>query len=268
VNEAYEGLGATFDLYFEEYNRCSIDDQGMPLIGTVHYDQDFGNAGWNGFQMIFGDGDGILTNRFTIAVDIMGHELTHGVIDRTAHLVYMFQPGALNEHIADVFGSMVKQRTLGQQAADADWLIGEGLFTENVNGRALRSMQEPGTAYDDPIIGKDPQPGHMRDFARLPFWDDNGGVHINSGIPNKAFYLAAVSIGGFSWERAGHIWYEALTSPTLTPFARFQQFAQETIMSAIDLYGSNSTEHQAVREAWAEVGITVARRWARRMVAA
>jgi Zn-dependent metalloprotease len=264
VNEAYDGFGSTFDLYIEEYGRCSLDDRGTPLVGTVHYGQGFDNAFFDGRQMVFGDGDEDmpeaerLWNRFTIAIDVIGHELTHGVVDRTAGLVYWFQPGALNEHIADTFGSMVKQKKLGQEAAAADWLIGEGLFTANVNGQALRSMKDPGTAYDDPVIGADEQPGHMDDFVRLPWWNDSGGVHLNSGIPNRAFYLAAVNIGGFSWEGAGHIWYEALISPTVSPYASFQQFAQETITAAIDLFGLNSDEHQAVREAWAEVGITVA----------
>jgi Zn-dependent metalloprotease len=268
VDEAYDGFGATFDLYFDEYERCSLDNRDMPLVGTVHYDDSFDNAFFDGRQMVFGDGDERdedvpeaekLWNRFTSAIDVIGHELTHGVVDRTAGLVYWFQPGALNEHLADVFGSMVKQKQRGQDAAAADWLIGEGLFTANVNGQAIRSMKEPGTAYDDPVLGRDEQPGHMDDFLDLPWWDDNGGVHLNSGIPNKAFFLAATNIGGFSWERAGHIWYQALISPTLSSYASFQQFAQETVTAAIDLFGSNSDEDRAVREAWAGVGVTVAR---------
>jgi Zn-dependent metalloprotease len=271
VDEAYDGFGATFNLLLEEYHRCSLDDKGMPLIGTVHYGQSFDNAFFDGRQMVFGDGDEgepedqRLFNRFTIAIDVIGHELAHGVTDRTAGLVYWFQSGALNESVSDVFGSLVKQRNLGQEAKDADWLIGEGLFTANVQSgtpgqpAVLRSMKAPGTGYDDPVLGKDDQPAHMSDYRRLRWWEDNGGVHINSGIPNRAFYLAAVNIGGFSWEQAGHIWYEALTSPTLSPFARFQQFAQETITAAIDLFGLNSAEHQAVNEAWAEVGVTAAR---------
>jgi Zn-dependent metalloprotease len=265
VDEAYDGLGATFDLFLEEYGRCSIDDRDMSLIGSVHYDLSFDNAFFDGEQMVFGDGDEDdedlpvderIWNRFTIAIDVMGHELTHGVTARTAGLVYWFQPGALNESISDVFGSMVKQKKLGQQAQNADWLIGAGLFTANVHGQALRSMKNPGSAFDDPVLGKDDQPDHMSGFVRT--WSDNGGVHTNSGIPNKAFFLAATNIGGFSWEGAGRIWYEALISPTLSAQANFQQFAQETIMAASDLFGFNSAEHQAVREAWDEVGVTVA----------
>jgi Zn-dependent metalloprotease len=266
ADEAYDGLGATFDLFLEEYGRCSIDGRDMPLIASVHYQRSYDNAFFDGEQMVFGDGDEDdaeipvgerIWNRFTIVVDIMGHELTHGVTDRTAGLVYRDQPGALNESISDVFGSMVKQRSLGQEAQDADWLIGQGLFTANVHGVALRSMKNPGSAYDDPVLGKDDQPDHMSGYVDTP--SDNGGVHTNSGIPNKAFFLAATSIGGFSWEKAGHIWYEALISPTLSPQASFQQFAQETIMAASDLFGPSSAERQAVREAWDEVGVTVAR---------
>src|SRR5690606_15620654 len=110
--------------------------------------------------------------------------------------------------ISDVFGALAKQYRLGQRAGQADWLIGAGLFTDAVQARALRSMAEPGTAYDDPLLGKDPQPGHMRDFVVTQ--EDNGGVHINSGIPNRAFHLAALALDGHAWEPAGRIWYDAL----------------------------------------------------------
>ncbi len=165
VDEAYDGLGATFALFWESYQRNSIDDAGLPLDATVHYDQDYDNAFWDGAQMVFGDGDGELFNRFTIALDVIGHELTHGVTEKEAGLAYFNQSGALNESISDVFGSLVKQKLLGQTADQADWLIGAGLLTSAVNGVALRSMKEPGTAYDDPVLGKDPQPGHMDDLS-------------------------------------------------------------------------------------------------------
>src|SRR5512135_2369608 len=158
VNEAYDGAGATYDLYWEIYQRNSLDGNGLRLDSTVHYEQQYDNAFWDGQQMVYGDGDGQLFNRFTIAVDVIGHELTHGVTQYTSSLNYSNQPGALNESISDIFGSLVKQRLLNQSAAQADWLIGEGLFTPQVKGVALRSMKEPGTAYNDPILGKDPQP--------------------------------------------------------------------------------------------------------------
>jgi Zn-dependent metalloprotease len=253
VDEAYDGLGHTFDLFQKVFGRNSIDDEGLPLSATVHYGQEYNNAFWNGERMVFGDGDGELFNRFTTALDVIGHELAHGVTEDESGLVYMFEPGALNEHLSDVFGSLVKQKVLDQTAEQADWLIGAGLLGPNVNGQGLRSMKEPGTAYDDEVLGKDPQPGHMKDFVQT--WQDNGGVHINSGIPNKAFYLAATSIGGKAWEKAGRIWYETLRDSRLTAETRFVQFANLTTTVAGQLYGKGSTEQNAVTEAWGQVGV-------------
>jgi len=260
VDEAYDGTGMTYDLYHDIFNRNSLDDQGMQLISTVHYLEGYDNAFWDGEQMVFGDGDEDLPeserlfNRFTIAPDIIGHELTHGVTEHSAGLVYWDQPGALNESFSDVFGILVKQRMLNQRADEADWLIGKGLFTENVNGDALRSMKEPGSAYDDAIIGKDPQPGHMKDYINTI--SDNGGVHINSGIPNRAFYLAATAIGGYAWEKAGKIWYLTLKDK-LNERSDFQDAANKTVLVAGELFGSTSDEKKAVKNAWKEIGITV-----------
>jgi Zn-dependent metalloprotease len=189
---------------------------------------------------------------------VIGHELAHGVTEDETGLVYMFQPGALNESISDVFGSLIKQRAAGQTASEADWLIGAGLFTNAVNGRALRSMKAPGTAYDDPIIGKDPQPAHMKDYVNTQ--QDNGGVHINSGIPNRAFYQAAVDLGGFAWEKAGRIWYETLRDSALRNNTGFTRFANLTVSTATRLYGPDSTVPAIVADAWKTVGITTAPR--------
>ena len=191
VDEAFDGLGRTLDFYWSNFERNSIDDEGLPLDATVHYGDRYDNAFWDGRRMVFGDGDGELFNRFTIAVDVIGHELTHGVTEDEAGLIYAYQAGALNKSLSDVFGSLIKQSDPGrlQKADEADWLIGAGLLAPGVQGVALRSMKEPGTAYDDPVLGKDPQPAHMRNFVHTN--RDNGGVHINSGIPNRAFYLAA-----------------------------------------------------------------------------
>jgi hypothetical protein len=253
VNEAYDGLGATFDLYWSIYQRNSIDDAGMNLLGTVHYGQNYDNAFWNGAQMVFGDGDGQYFNRFTIAIDVMGHELTHGVTAHEANLIYQNQPGALNESMSDVFGSLVKQFKLNQTAAQADWLIGAGLFTPKVHGVALRSMKAPGTAYDDSVLGKDPQPADMSHYVNTT--SDNGGVHINSGIPNRAFYLTSIALGGYAWEKAGKIWYATLCDPRLQSTAQFQEFANLTADNASKLFGT--AEMQAVIEAWRQVGIVV-----------
>jgi Zn-dependent metalloprotease len=255
VDEAYEGLGATYSFYWEAYHRNSIDDEGLELDATVHYDVKYNNAFWNGERMVFGDGDGEFFNRFTISLDVIGHELTHGVTEDEAKLVYVYQPGALNESISDVFGSLVKQFKLQQTADQADWLIGAGLFTEKVQGVALRSMKAPGTAFDDRVLGKDPQPGHMKDFVHTS--EDSGGVHINSGIPNHAFYLVATHLGGHAWEKAGRIWYETVRDPRLRTTASFRAFALLTVANADRLYGHGSPESQAVREAWNEVGINV-----------
>ncbi len=156
--------------------------------------------------------------------------------------------------MSDVFGVLVKQYNLGQTADQADWLIGQGLFTSNVNGVALRSMKAPGTAYDDPVLGKDPQPAHMKDYVNT--FEDNGGVHINSGIPNHAFYVIATTIGGNAWEKAGRIWYVTLRDK-LSVTSNFQAAADLTFQTAGELFGAGSSEQQAVQTGWAAVGITV-----------
>jgi Zn-dependent metalloprotease len=254
ADEAYDGAGDTYDFYFTVYERNSVDDRGLRLDSTVHYGEGYDNAFWEGRQMVYGDGDGQIFNRFTISLDVIGHELTHGVTQYEAGLEYSGQSGALNESMSDVFGSLVKQWKLGQTADKADWLIGQGLFTSRVKGVALRSMKSPGTAYDDPVLGKDPQPARMRDYVKTT--SDNGGVHINSGIPNHAFYLAATNIGGHAWEKAGKIWYVALTT-LLRKRSTFQTAANATFHVAGQLYGVGCPEQQAVARAWAAVDITV-----------
>jgi Zn-dependent metalloprotease len=249
---AYDGLGATFELYLKSYQRHSIDGLGLPLDATVHYSRDYSNAFWNGEQMVFGDGDGELFLDFTIPLDVIGHELTHGVTQYTANLDYFGQSGALNESISDVFGSLIKQYALQQTAGQADWLIGAGLLAPRVSGVALRSMKAPGTAYDDDVLGKDPQPATMDQYVNTP--RDNGGVHINSGIPNFAFYLLAESLGGHAWERAGRIWYDTLTGGELSPRADFAEFARLSAAAAQRRYGDGE-EYQAVLKAWSQVGV-------------
>jgi len=253
TDEAYRGLGATYQLFQDAYERDSLDGSGMPLRATVHYGEDYANAFWDGTRMVFGDGDGEYFKRFTVSIDIIGHELAHGVTEHTADLVYSGQSGALNESVSDVFGSLVKQRVGDQTADEADWLIGAGLFTGRINGDALRSMKAPGTAYDDPLLGKDPQPGHMDDYVDTT--EDNGGVHINSGIPNRAFYLAATAIGGNAWKAPGEIWYAVLTGGRLARDADFATFAGLTTAAAAERHGESSPEHTSVAEAWSQVGL-------------
>jgi Zn-dependent metalloprotease len=251
VDEAFDGFGATYDFWDDVFSRDSIDDEFMPLRGVVHFGEDYPNAFWDGRRMVFGDGDGELFLRFTKSLDVIGHELGHGVVEDEAALEYWGQVGALNEHWADVAGIMVKQRKLGQTADQSDWLIGAELRGDEFDGVAIRSMKAPGTAYDDAVLGKDPQPDHWRDYVRT--FDDNGGVHINSGIPNKAFYLLATHFGGNSWSKAGRIWYRALRNRELTPTATFRQFARLTHRAARERFGTD--EARAVREAWADVGV-------------
>jgi len=237
INEAYDGSGVTYDLFKDVYQRNSIDANGMRLDSTVHYRTGYDNAFWDGEQMVYGDGDedqpvsDRLFNRFTIALDVIGHELTHGVTQFEAKLTYSLQPGALNESMSDVFGSLVKQYQLQQTATDADWIIGKGLLTENVNGVGIRSMKAPGTAYDDPVLGKDPQPAHMKDYVNTI--SDNGGVHINSGIPNHAFYITAVELGGYAWEKAGQIWYVTLKNK-LSSGSKFQECGDLTYQRQVN----------------------------------
>lgn len=255
VNEAYDAAGATYDFYLDVLGRNSVDGRGLRLDSSVHYQRRFDNAFWNGFQMVYGDGDGVVFNRFTISTDVIGHELTHGVTQYSANLEYEGQSGALNESMSDVFGSLVKQYQLKQTAGKADWLIGKGLLAKGIRGVALRSMKEPGTAYNDPNLGgRDPQPARMSDYLQTD--EDNGGVHINSGIPNRAFYLVASILGGYAWERAGKIWYAALTKK-LSSTANFQEAADATFEAAGELFGTGKAEQTAVRQAWSTVGIQV-----------
>jgi Zn-dependent metalloprotease len=251
VNQAYDGLGTTFDFYAQLFERNSVDDKGLRLDAFVHYGVDYDNAFWNGNQMVFGDGDGKMFQNFTGCLDVIAHELTHGVTQYEADLEYHDQPGALNESMSDVFGVLVKQWKRKDSADKADWLIGKGILSKGMHGRALRSMKDPGSAYDDPALGgKDPQPGHMKQFIKTK--DDDGGVHLNSGIPNRAFYLAAAAFGGYAWDKAGPIWYRALTT-SLRPRSQFKDAARATIAAARDLFGAAA--EKKVEAAWSEVGV-------------
>lgn len=257
INNAYDGLGIVYDFYYKVFGRNSIDNKGLELIGNVHYQPDdapagYDNAFWDGGQMVFGDGDGEIFDDFTDSLDVLAHELTHGVTQYTAKLEYQDQAGALNESMSDVFACMCEQWWFGQTAEEGDWLLGQGLLSMLRRGPALRSLKAPGTAYrNDSILGTDPQPGHMSGFVKTN--EDNGGVHLNSGIPNRAFYLAATGLGGFSWDKAGQIWYKALSDPTIPTACTFKQFADLTVKQALALYGAGAAA--TVRSAWIGVGV-------------
>ena len=255
VNEAYDYSGIVYDFYDQIFGRNSLDNRGMSLISSVHTGRNYNNAFWNGEQMAYGDGDGRLFLRFTKAIDVVGHELTHGVISNTSNLEYRFQPGALNEHFADVMGALVKQRYLGQTADKADWLNGDALMGPGTKAKSLRTFKAEKAYENDPLLGDDPQPKHMKDFANLTIDQDQGGVHINSGIPNHAFYIVALEIGGNAWEKAGRIWYKTLLN--LNESSEFQEAAEMTYVVAGADYGSGSPEQQAVKKGWDTVGITV-----------
>ncbi|WP_428338705.1 M4 family metallopeptidase [Mycobacterium sp.] len=250
VNAAYDNFGITYKFYWEVFARDSIDAQGMPINGLVHFATDYDNAFWDGQgQMFFGDGDGRLLTDTTKGLDVIGHELTHGVTQHTANLVYSGQSGALNESISDVFGSLVKQFHLNQTAAQADWLVGADIVGPLLEP-ALRSMKAPGTAH-----AHDNQPADMDHYLQTT--SDNGGVHINSGIPNRAFYVIADKLGGPAWKAAGTIWYDTLTNPRLLPNATFASFAAITLNQARIRYGSTSAEADAVSAGWEAVKVPV-----------
>lgn len=244
VNQAYDGLGATYDYYWSTFKRDSIDGQGLPLLGLVHYGRKYPNAFWdNAGHMFFGDGDGKILTDTTAGIDVIGHELTHGVTQHEANLVYSGQSGALNESISDVFGIQVKQMALKQDVSSSNWLIGEDVVGSELKP-ALRSMKEPGkaNAYDD-------QPAKMADYVA------GGDVHTNSGIPNRAFYVVATTLGGNSWEAAGPIWYAALCDPSLAGNATFSDFAKRTLIQAERTYGHSSKEVEAVKAGWDDVEV-------------
>jgi len=255
VNEAYDHSGTTYDFFAKILGRNSLDGEGLKLVSSVHVGDEEGepltNAFWNGEQMAYGDGDGRIFRRFTRSLDVVGHELTHGVESFTSNLVYQGQSGALNEHFADVFGVLVRQWKQNEPASEASWVVGEDILVPAPTRRGIRDMEKPGTAFvSDPYLGTDPQPAHVKDYytGRL----DKGGVHLNSGIPNRAFALAAKAIGGRAWEIAGRIWYDALLQ--LSPVASFLDCARTTLSLA---RRHGETTQKAVRQGWAAVGITV-----------
>jgi Zn-dependent metalloprotease len=260
VNEAYDYSGDTYDFFHEIFGRNSLDDAGMTLISSVHVGEPDGsgryqpmdNAFWDGGQMAYGDGDGRVFGRFTRALDVVAHELTHGVQSFTSNLVYRGQSGAINEHFADVFGILVRQWRAGEAAEKASWLIGQEILVAAPTRRAIRDMEHPGTAYvDDPDLGTDPQPAHMKSL--YTGGADNGGVHINSGIPNRAFVLVAQAVGGKAWEIPGRIWFDAMLQ--LSRQSEFADLARITVQIAGDSRRFGKDAKKAVQSAWKKVGL-------------
>ncbi|MCY1408066.1 Protease PrtS [compost metagenome] len=261
VDEAYDGSGITYDFYEQLFQRNSLDGNGMSLISTVHVKRfdyrtktyvPMDNAYWNGTQMAYGDGAGLWSQRFTRSLEVIGHELTHGVQAFTSNLTYYGQSGALNEHFSDVFGILVRQWHNNEPAASASWLIGADVLIPAPTRRGIRDMEFPGTAFaNDPYLGDDPQPDHMSKFVTGS--GDNGGVHYNSGIPNRAFVLVAKALGGNAWDVAGRIWYETLLQ--LNAHSQFQDCARISVQVAGALYDAHTKK--TVKAAWKKVGINL-----------
>ena len=247
ADAAYDGLGATRQFYRDVLNRDSLDNAGIALQAYVNFGVGFDNAFWDGTELVFGNGSGQIFKDLTGDIDVIGHELTHGVTQYTAGLIYTDQPGALNESFSDIFGCCVEQFASGQDAGDFNWLIGEDVMADRLYGEALRSMAHPGTAYDNAVLGKDPQPDSMAGYVA------GGDPHINSGIPNRAFYLAAIELGTV---QAAKIWYGALQN--LSPNSQFVDAARQCGEIARILARQGTVARhaaQTVRAAFHEVGI-------------
>jgi Zn-dependent metalloprotease len=252
ADAAYDQVGVTRDFLKKELGRNSIDNLGMDLILNVHYGVKYMNAFWDGEEMVFGDGDGTIFVGFAKSLDVVAHELGHGVTQFTADLKYEGQSGALNEHFSDVLGTVITQAHDGETAETADWLIGDEIMGPDLRGEALRSMRAPGTAYDNPLMRTDPQPARMNHYYHGDA--DNRGVHINSGIPNRAFYLVATELG--DTVAAGRLWYRALQR--LTPTADFVTAAEVLVSTARAMTKEGKLRKgaaQIVRAAFSEVGI-------------
>lgn len=258
VNNCYDGFKITYDFYSTVFGRKSLDGKDMPLLGYVHFKPDedavgYNNAYWDGQKnrMVFGDGDHIFFDYLTDSLDVIAHELSHGFVQYSSPLEYYEQAGALNESCADVFGCMVEQWHMRQSADEADWNLGQTLFPVAFTGSALRTLKA-GKAYtSDPVFRTDRQPKHMKNYYTGE--EDGRGVHINSGIPNHAFYLASKAIGGNSWEKAGQVWYKTMTSGLIPYKCDFNIFAKTTVKIAGESF--DSAVKGAILDAWVKVGV-------------
>jgi len=235
------------NFYKRIFNRNSIDNHGMGLLSSIHFGENYPNAYWNGAQMIFGDGDGEIFCNFAQADDVLAHEFAHGVTQFLLGLGFWDQAGALNESISDVFASVFRQWRMRQPSDRADWKIGSTILGPKAIERGytcLRSLSTP-----DAVECIAPQPKHMRNY------DADGDPHINSGIPNHAFYLASMATGGNTWDRLALVWYSALASGRRQPNMSFEEFAKLTIARATALFRNTTDVPRAVEQAWRDVGV-------------
>jgi Zn-dependent metalloprotease len=249
INTSYDNAGYIREFFKTQYGWESFDNTNSDLHLNCHYGRSYNNAYWDGDDMVFGDGDGVLFTNFANSLDVTAHELTHGVVQYTAGLIYNGQSGALNEHMADVFGVVIRQHIEGQSSdpVNANWLIGDTIMGPTLQGQAIRNMKNPGTAYDNEYMGKDPQPDHMDNYYTGS--GDNYGVHINSGIPNKVFYLMSVSLG--DTVVAAKLWFETLK--TMVANDNFETFKNKLVMKAEELH---LTEGKTmVHTAFSQVGL-------------
>ena len=247
ADAAHDLAGVVHHYLLEHLHWNSLDNRGMNLISNVHLGKEYNNAFWDGDEMSYGDGDGTWFTGFARAIDVTAHEMAHGVIQHTAGLRYEGQPVALNEHFADVLATVVKQYHKGQDAATGDWLLGDEVMGPELNGRAIRSLKDPGSE-DIPL---DPQPAHMHDLYQGE--EDNRGVHINSGIPNKAFYLVAMKTGT---PAAAQLWFAALKK--LRPASQFSDLYEALAASVLPLVHQGTLPLnclQVLEGAFGEVGI-------------
>ena len=238
---------AVAEFYKAVFVRNSVDNAGMSLLSSVHFSVNYNNAFWDGAQRTYGDGDGRIFLDFSRGNDVIGHELTHGVTQFTAQLGYKNEAGGLNESISDVFGSMFRQWQANQTVAQADWRIGRDICGPAAIAKGyacLRDMANPGAKH---CLA--PQPAH---FSKYQAGMD---PHYSSGIPNLAFYKAAAAIGGHSWENAGKIWYDALTTFPPAPNLKMSAFAKRTRSLASSLFPSAPAIANAVDAAWTAVGL-------------
>ncbi len=250
--DAHYNSEKVYEYFLNEHGRNSLDGEGMAIISYVHYGQNYNNAFWNGAWMTYGDGDGQFMTSLSAALDVAAHEMAHGVISKTANLVYRDQPGALNESFADVFGALVD---------DSNWEIGEDIMAPAAKADGmtrLRSLSDPNsivvTNAQRAAYAPDERkvyPDHMDEYYHMPRNVDNGGVHVNSSIPNHAAYLIGQEIGR---EKLGQIYYRALTV-YLTPTSQFSDARRAIVQSAVDLYGEGSAEEAAVNKGFDAVGI-------------
>ncbi len=244
---AFTETAAVAAFYEKLFGRNSVDGAGKTLMSSVHFSVGYNNAFWNGTQMVYGDGDGNIFLDFTKASDVIGHELTHGVTQFSAQLEYSDEPGGLNESVSDVFGSMFRQWRRDETVDKADWLIGKEIIGPGAKARGfecLRDMANPAAKHC-----LSPQPTRFSEYR--PGMDP----HESSGIPNLAFYNAAVAIGGYSWQKAGKIWYEALTGFGPQPNMKMKAFAQKTRKAAKTLFPGDAGTAAAVDGAWKAVGL-------------